>query len=125
MPIQILPEYGQGAVGGVCFVCKAARRTDHNERVVDFWVDVEDLKWPTLTDIPGIGAEMASGQLQICESCVREAGHELGMIDSGTADQLHAALQAARFELKNAQDKQKLAENALKAATDYRTIRNA
>ena len=125
MPIQILPEYGLGAVGGVCFVCKSSRRKDLNEQIVDFWVDVEELRWPTTSDIPGVTAELASGQLQICSTCVEEAARALGMEDAGRVSVLRSDLAAARMAAGLATDRQKAAEVALTAAAKYRVARDA
>ena len=78
MPITVLDYFTPTARGDVCSICNWHQRSvdesDPNgprERVIDtgIFIDFE-------------------GSLEICETCIIEAGHALGMIERGTADGL-------------------------------------
>lgn len=91
MPFQILPEFTPGAPGGVCFICKSARR--QTDRVIDCFVDPDELGWVTPTALSGMAFELAAGNLEVCETCITEAGRMLGM---ETADKVEKAQKVAK-----------------------------
>lgn len=97
MPFQIIPEF-LGAPGGVCFTCRAAKRT--GDVVVDCDYEVESLNATVPTEIPGMQFEIASGSLQICGTCVTEMGTLLGM---ASADKT-AKLEQMVSDLSNERD---------------------
>lgn len=113
MPFIIQPEFSPGAPGGVCFVCKSARRP--TDVVVDCIVDPDDLNWVVPTSIPGMAFELAAGSLEICSTCWMEAARELGMIEGKHADQLRDRAAQLQKELDQAVERLHAAEDALHA----------
>ena len=120
MPFIIQPEFSPGAPGGVCFVCKAARRYD--DVVVDCIVDPDDLNWVVPTEIPGMAFELATGSLEICSTCWKEAAHELGMISAEKAEDLRLGNQALQQRLKDAEAKVSVLEEAVYAFRRVETL---
>lgn len=69
MQVQIHPEfkfYGSATMG-VCWLCGSSRRP--GDVVVDLCRDITT-------------EELTSGAAQVCSSCVRHMGHQIGMVDS-------------------------------------------
>lgn len=121
MPFMIKPEFSLGAPGGVCFICKAARRYD--DVVVDCLVDPDDLNWVVPTSIPGMSFELAAGTLEVCSSCWKEAAHELGMIEQVHADQLRARVAQLQNELELANERARVYEEAVETLKRIEQVR--
>lgn len=117
MAMSIQPEFSPGAPGGVCFVCKSARR--QGEGVVDFYVDPEALNWVVPTSIPGMAFELAAGSLELCESCITEAGRGFGMVSADQAALLKAANENFKAAWADAVSRAEAAEAALATLRHY------
>jgi hypothetical protein len=117
VPVQVLDEFSDGVPGGCCFVCRAARRP--GDRVLDFFVDVEELGW-TFPKDEYPGWEVASGYLQICATCVREAARLIGMADEDMVTEAWANIEAREARIKELTAERDVATRALEAMTDYR-----
>ena len=80
--IRVLDHYPHGTAHGVCYRCRTHQRdlgNDVRERTVDLGVDVD-----------------FEGRLFLCETCVVEAGHNLGMLTPDEAAVIvYEATQAA------------------------------
>jgi hypothetical protein len=118
MPMNFASEYSPGAPGGVCFVCKSARRA--GETVVDFYVDPEELNWVGPTEIPGMAFELLAGSLEICSTCITEAARGLGMLSAEQATLLNQRKEQAEQRLVLAEIRADQAENALRGLLEYR-----
>ena len=121
MPMTIQPEYSPGAPGGVCFVCKSARR--QGEQVVDFYVDPEGLNWVVPTSIPGMAFELATGSLEICQTCIAEAARGFGMVDADKGSRLAAENARLRNALEDAEERADLAEETVSQMRRYDEIK--
>ena len=121
MPHQILPEFSQGAPGGVCFVCKSSRRT--GDCVVDFFVDPDDLGWHAATNLPGMSFELAAGNLEICSSCIVEVAHALGMKTTEQVNLMQEALDHTQSAWAVAVDRADAAEAALARMEHWETTK--
>lgn len=80
--IQLTAEYNSfGGVGGTCALCNASKRqTDRAERIIttNMLTDMQDAP-------PGVWPEK---WFEVCESCVEEMAHLLGMKTGKEADSL-------------------------------------
>jgi len=121
MPFIIQPEFSPGAPGGVCFICKSARRP--GDTVVDCIVDPDDLNWVVPTSIPGMAFELAAGSLEICSTCWMEAARELGMIEGKHADQLRARVAELENHLELANERARVYEEAVETLRRVEQVR--
>lgn len=121
MAFDIRPEFTPGAPGGVCFICKSARRQD--DVVVDCLVDPEDLNWVVPTSIPGMAFELATGSLEICSSCWIEAAQELGMVSAEKAAALKDKVQTLTRLLDVASAELELADRTIAQMRRYDEIK--
>lgn len=118
MPMNFLSEYSPGAPGGVCFVCKSAKRA--GETIVDFYVDPEALNWVGPTTIPGMAFELLAGSLEICSTCITEAARGLGMMSADQAELLNMRKEQAEAEVIEHKSRAATAEGALRGLLEYR-----
>jgi hypothetical protein len=121
VPFIIQPEFSPGAPGGVCFVCKSARRW--NDVVVDCIVDPDDLNWTVPTSIPGMAFELAAGSLEICSTCWTEAAQELGMINAEQAERLRTQVAKLENDLELVTETNRVLEDAVYALRRVETLR--
>jgi hypothetical protein len=121
MPFIIQSEFSPGAPGGVCFVCKSARRWD--DVVVDCIVDPEELKWLVPTEITGMAFELATGSLEICSTCWTEASRELGMVSADQADQLRERVAELENHLELANERARVYEEAVETLKRVEQVR--
>jgi hypothetical protein len=82
---------------------------------VDFYVDPEDLNWVVPTTIPGMAFELATGSLEVCQTCIVEAASGFGMVSAQQAEQMELAHDKLAAALADAQDRAEVAEKALKS----------
>lgn len=85
--MQIIPEYTNPL--GVCTNCRAARRLDSRERIIDLGSQVE-----LLSDGSELGLtfRIQDGDFQVCEACWTEGARLLGMITPDQALTLQTAI---------------------------------
>jgi len=107
MPVTLLPAYTPTARGDVCSICgwhqRAVDETNPNgpkEQVIDtgLFIDFE-------------------GSLEICETCVVEMGHMVGMIEEPTATGLKTENAALRRRAAKADKDLAAAREAFTLAT--------
>ena len=101
MPVTVNPAFSDTARGNVCSVCgwhqRAVDEADPNgpkERVVDTGVFIDH-----------------EGTFEVCETCIVEMAHAVGMIEEATATGLKMEASALRSRATKA-------ENALAKAKD-------
>lgn len=95
---QLTDEYGfLGGVGGSCVFCNASKRTtDRPERIVttSMVTDMEDAP-------PGVWPEK---YLEMCETCITELGHLVGMVSEREADTQEQTIIAQQGEIDRLED---------------------
>lgn len=93
---------------GVCYTCRAAQRG--HEKIIDtgLWVDANIQANP---NDPGFSVQYVQEPLVICESCITELGHMVGMltpreseIATAAVAHLDAALEQERSRAKDLSD---------------------
>jgi hypothetical protein len=117
VPFSIRPEFSPGAPGGVCFICRAAKRA--GDVVIDCLVDPDDLNWTVPTNIVGMAFELATGSLEICSTCWIEAASELGMASAEKAASLADKVETLERLLAVTAEQRDAAAEALKTLTHY------
>jgi hypothetical protein len=121
VPFSIRPEFSPGAPGGVCFICRAAKRA--GDVVVDCLVDPDELNWTVPTDIPGMAFELAAGSLEICSTCWTEASRELGMVSADQAAQLRDKVAKLENHLELANERARVYEEAVETLKRIEQVR--
>jgi len=116
MAFRLVEQYLPGVAGGACYLCRASRRTVHDD-------DHRHGRPEAILDA-GVSIDF-EGVLVICETCFREGAQLIGLVDAADRDTAVAAMAEAQARAGEAEAARDEAIMLAEAVVAFRQDREA